>query len=1003
MTFIEQWRAKLAESLSEFARLAAEAQDIDFRTGVLAAGVLWPIREPVQDFDGEAIDAVRHIAGAGGKHILRAVQGWDADRLAAARSLAEAAAQNDDLAAALAALIEHFDAANTFAELLAPQLGDGSAQVVEQIKAALVNIGGIINIQSLNLQLSHEIEVPPPPPPNRPPEIVEFVGREAELAYFADKLASEHLAVITGMAGVGKTALAATLAEVWQARHMGQPVESRTSVTDTLIGAVLDRQAQAQGKVFWHAFHEGEGIMAIIWKLAAFLAWHGQEDLWQMLQSARQTGGRPPPPETLFDYAFQLIRSSGYLLCLDDAQFFEDDPLLSGFIDRLGELIRAGEVSLIITSRQMPDYIRAVKFEALGGLSLEDVRLLVAARGLSLTGEQVEELQADTGGNVQFLVMAIDALKRASNPGRVIARLTETDDIERFLLKEVDEGLTGEERAVMTAVAVLLGYPGTRDVIETLLDGENIRRTLRDLCDRYLLVVSEGEAGKAYGQNAIVRAFYYDLPGRRERQAMHRRAAAFYEVDEPDALRAALHYERAGEIEQAARLATADVRAFINQGQIPALRGLLERFKAGQLEPVLGAKVNIARSQVYYHLGQGQEAQAGLHQTLSDLAALAGSPQVRELKARVCRHLGGMLRSESPQEALACLERGLTELEQGESAVEAAVLHLYTGSVQIALGDYGAALSAVERGLALLPPGPSQWRIDGLINRGVIYGAQGDLKRGMADTQRALEFSRQLHDYVRMITILGNLGLDRYTTGDWAGAAADYRQAVDLAEQLGNKAQQAILSLNLGFMYTNMGDDAAALDHLTTGLELARQNNLRQFEAGCLSSLADLHLRRCDAPAAEPLLVEAERIALELGLKYQLQEIYRSWAQVRLAGGDAPAAQEDAERALDLTRELGMEHEEGMSLRVLGQVLLANGQPERALDAFEQSLALLADNPYEAALTRLSWGQYLHSRPDAARGGALLQEAQATFKALGARREVATVEDLLSAVPVLGG
>ena len=77
-------------------------------------------------------------------------------------------------------------------------------------------------------------EILPPPEPTPPPEVTGFVGREAELAYFAEKLAASHRAVITGMPGVGKTALA----------------------------AVLARQVADSDRIFWHTFHDGEGIDA---------------------------------------------------------------------------------------------------------------------------------------------------------------------------------------------------------------------------------------------------------------------------------------------------------------------------------------------------------------------------------------------------------------------------------------------------------------------------------------------------------------------------------------------------------------------------------------------------------------------------------------------------------------------------------------------------------------------------------------------------------------------
>jgi transcriptional regulator with XRE-family HTH domain len=73
---------------------------------------------------------------------------------------------------------------------------------------------------------------------SRPPQLVDFVGRDRELVYFAERLKSTNLAVVTGMAGVGKTALAAELAR-W----------------------VADAD-----QVFWHSFRQGEGVNAVIFQ-----------------------------------------------------------------------------------------------------------------------------------------------------------------------------------------------------------------------------------------------------------------------------------------------------------------------------------------------------------------------------------------------------------------------------------------------------------------------------------------------------------------------------------------------------------------------------------------------------------------------------------------------------------------------------------------------------------------------------------------------------------------
>jgi hypothetical protein len=99
---------------------------------------------------------------------------------------------------------------------------------------------------------------------------------------------------------------------------------------------------------------------------------------------------------------------------------------------------------------------------------------------------------------------------------RPIVEMDDADDIERYLLNEVDARLGDDDRQLMRAVAVLLDYGGSREAIEALLEGRSARRTLRALCDRYLLTANDGPDGRVYRQHAIVQAFYYRELGKRE-------------------------------------------------------------------------------------------------------------------------------------------------------------------------------------------------------------------------------------------------------------------------------------------------------------------------------------------------------------------------------------------------------------------------------------------------------------------------------------------------------
>ena len=818
---------------------------------------------------------------------------------------------------------------------------------------------------SIEVEILAEHQVPPPPEPSRPPEILGFIGRDSELRYFAERIKEDNLAVITGMPGVGKTALASKLTG-WVADH--------------------------SERIFWHSFHEGEGVDTFIWSLAGFLAWHDRSDVWQLLQSIRLSGGKLPPVKILFDNLVQLLTNGNFLLCFDDFHNVYDDTELNHIVDRLTALLNKNFLSIIITSRHTPNFVRFSDFKPLEGLSIDDTNSLLVARGIHLTEIQIDALHANTAGNVEFLTLAIEALRQAKDPDDLISHLASTDDVAHYLLNEVDDVLSGQERTTFRAVAVLLGHPATRDAIEAVLNGRNIWRVLHNLYERHLLIAQETDIGRTYSLHAILREFYYESISRRQRRTMHHQAGNYYADEETDLLLSAIHFERAGEYERAVEQATTDVWEIINRGKSRTLEQLLDRIELDLLDSIPHVQISIAQGEVYTVLGEEQLARHNLLNAWSQLAGLTNESVVQELRARNCQGMGSLLLYSSPKEALDWLLRGLSNSAMVDN-FRLAQLRTLAGAAYLELGEYSLALESLEHALNMLPPKASWHRGHIFQILQLIYLQRGDLTQAESFGLRGLKISQQVHHHIQVQEIISNLGVIKFIKGDWQGGIADFQKSLTLAEQLGNESLVIGLTINLGLAHLNTGDDDVALRYLSSGLERARQANQNRSHITVLCHLADLYIRKEQPDQALQYVDEAEQLARQIDDTVILAEIYRFRALIAMTTENYETAHTHAEQSVTFAREAGMTLEFGMSLRVLGQTLINTKQLEPGYATYEESIEILDnEDPYETARTKMEYGLALLLNSNLDLGRQMLNGARSTFQKLGAKRDLQIIE-----------
>jgi serine/threonine protein kinase len=801
--------------------------------------------------------------------------------------------------------------------------------------------------------------LPAPLPPIQPPAIPDLLGRDVELALYEEQLANERIVVLAGSAGMGKTVLAAALAT-----------------------RVVDPQRR-----FWHTFRADESGDALAWALASFLAYNGYDELWRGLQNARLSGGQPPPTEQIFEYLVGALGGQGLLLAFDNLHCVEQEPALRDFFPRLARLAQAGELQLIAVTRQVPAFAEGLPISTLAGLDKPGTHTFLVAQGLQLAPELNERLHSLTSGNPQLLLLAADALRRSSDPARLVERLADSAAIERYLLREVDGSLNRDERELMAGISALLGYPASREAVSATLDRSGLRRELSELGMRHLLIVEANKEEKLYSQQELIRNFYYEQLGRSERKQLHQRAAAYYEHESPDSLLAARHHFAAGETTRAASLATRDIWTAVNRGQASALLRLLEQLLAASLAPAQQIAALIAAGELQTMLRQSKAAQASFRRALAVLAEQPASSLLGQQRAWACRGLGELLQHEAPQEALELLHQGLTVLDSAH-VLEHAALRLRIGSVLIVLGRYGEAISELEASLELLPPEAESLRADALTNLGVAFCIRAEVERGKQCYQQALALYQQANNYWKMITIWQNLGIESWYAGEWKAAAAEYSRALELARRLGSLLREVQIELALADLLASLGDFDGALNHLAAVRAQAQTHAMPEQAALARLNQAHIYLRLGDPAIAAELLGEAQP-AIEAGnFQWMQPPLQRALALVALAEGNHETALAAAEQALLVAQAQGAEAEAGQSLRTRAEVYAALARIDNAISDFERAIELLAPaDPYETARTRASFATFL-AQHNPAQAVLLRHEAQVAFAALGAQHDI---------------
>ena len=772
---------------------------------------------------------------------------------------------------------------STLLALFVPALGiQGEPEWVER----LLKLGEAMRSERVSPVAASPSATPTPPDACEEFESIPIaphyeVARETTLAWLREHLAAKRAVAICAMAGMGKTALAATLA----------------------------RELATARPVLWMTLTTGvnASIDAVVRQIASFLLAHDREQiapLIQPLDSATQPISLNQQI-ALVSAALAQLGADGQapLLCFDNAHLILDDPALSHL---LSHFVAATPAMLLLTSRT-DVLLPGIAVLRLGGLERPEGRRLIGRIG-GLAPQLAERLLNKTGGSPMLLRLALGYLNDGrGDPTTAIERLEHAPHIASYLLDTLLAHLAPQTLRVLTLLALFrkpidLYDPTLLDLAQVADSQEDFSAAMAEIQRWHVIDHPDRATLHPLVRDQVVATLAPDV---QQRRRLHHIAAVWFEQSGVDLVEAAYHYACADELEYAVEVLTDRRSILLSRGQayatVEIVDDLLARARRHDDQVAMIRKLLLIRGDLLVSTLRTAEAETNYREAL----ALANQPTLR---AFIIQRLADSLAQRGQAyEALRLCQDARAALNASDSLLLAQVAstesdaNLIIGEYDMALRSAAQALALAEQLAEILPHRAAEIQARTRLVIGSILRVQQQFDEALAQFQNgiaALHNAGTPYLESQYDVAIGSL---LFAQSDLDAALAWYDKTLPRLQARGESLAVVRMLDMRAFCQLYRGQLAAALASTDQSqgiaeaigdaysLNLARIRRSRILIA--MGRTAEAHM------AIELALASAESVGGPRDLGYLLDRL----AMVQMVDEEAVAAQATLRRALTLT------------------------------------------------------------------------------------------------------
>jgi len=328
-------------------------------------------------------------------------------------------------------------------------------------------------------------------------------------------------------------------------------------------------------------------------------------------------------------------------------------------------------------------------------------------------------------------------------------------------------------------------------------------------------------------------------------------------------------------------------------------------------------------------------------------------------------------------QARAILLQGLALARHLEHQESICSFLAFLGWAVLEWGAHAQAETYFREGLTLAREiGVYESQFYSLPGLGTIALIQGDFVQAELWFQEGLTLARQIDQPGSVCLPLAGLGVTFTHRGNYERAEKSLHEGIELARQLNKNDQLSLLLAALSDVTRQRGNYAQARVYAEEGTRLAREMGLDDRISMLLAALALVCMDQGNYEQAEAYYQEALTLARGINHRDRIDLQLAGLGALALKRGDYQQAEICFQEGLTLTRQLVHPERTGLFLAGLGEEARQRGNYERAETRFREGLLLARqmEHPDRMSLVLTGLGETARQRGDCEQAEDWLQE-----------------------------